>query len=304
MRLSSKRSGFTLVEVLFAFLVMTIGILSILALFLHGLRGLARTLESNRMAHAAANAAAAFEYLDLRNDANVNAAMAIPATPGAAVLIDPETTSAITAIGGAGATQRVTSVTNLIDHCVLENDLHWDPAARPQAVGGPLEIELRYSTAYLLRRPNKTDPLVSELSILVFDGRPMTRTTVAPYKAFDSISQITDGSGDTNYTYLTAVFTAGSYEVRITTTTMPPPAGGTSVPIPVGNTIGFYHWILDSTAGNGFFYPIKRVEPPPTAAPWEQIVILDRPSRANGTSATFLRYLATVVEMDELGTRP
>jgi hypothetical protein len=214
--------------------------------------------------------------------------------PGVAIMIDPVNGGDPT-VGGLPRLFNGTLGGNAA-FCTLENDINWNEGGEPLQAIGPLESELRYSWAYVLRRPVRTDPLVNDLSLLLYDSRPVVRSTVAPYPTtFDPFAQLVSaGPTRTVYHYTAATFTAGSYEVAITLTS------GPGV-VPIGLEIGFYNWIMDSSVENGYLYPIKRVEEPVGI---NQRIFLDRPARRNGTQCCFIRYLANVVEMDEVALQP
>jgi hypothetical protein len=66
-----QRTGATLIEVLVAIFVMSLGLMGLLVLFPLGALSMAQAIQDNRTAQAAASAAAFSEILEVRNDANL-----------------------------------------------------------------------------------------------------------------------------------------------------------------------------------------------------------------------------------------
>jgi type II secretory pathway pseudopilin PulG len=86
----NRRAGATLIEVLVAIFVMSLGLMGLLVLFPLGALSMAQAIQDNRAAQAAANAASVAELLQVRNDPNLLPSATPPLTDAFAILPDPD----------------------------------------------------------------------------------------------------------------------------------------------------------------------------------------------------------------------
>lgn len=204
-----RRAGVTLLEVLVAIFVMGIGLLALLTLFPIGALRMAEAIRDRRCGEAAVMANACAIAVDVRNDAFVidpggtfnyyNNAWpenggalpnAQPYDPSYPVLIDPIGYRA-SPIGVAqdwvGATPGVLrrrpvayapTTTGIYNWFSLTDDLVFDSATPGLAAkaGANVLRDTRFSWAYLCQRPYAGDPAVVDLSVVVFNKRPLGLT--------------------------------------------------------------------------------------------------------------------------------
>jgi hypothetical protein len=189
----NRRPAATLVEVLVAIFIMGIGLLAILALFPLGAIRMAAAIQDDRVAHISANAAAAAQALNLRNDTNVvNAALkpggplpaAVAGGPGYPVYIDPigrqnsgqawvgnNNTPGIPRIATANpATTGAAGAANRIRWFTFLEDIRFGKIGVPL---NPLDRETNFSYAYMYRRPLMSTGAVTELAVVVYNRRPI-----------------------------------------------------------------------------------------------------------------------------------
>lgn len=208
-----RQSGATLVEVLVAIFVSALGLLGLLALFPLGAVSMAQAIKDSRCAQAAANAAALAEAMNIRNDGRINDPSSelffidqqildrrnapILASenrdgPSYPVLVDPQSlalgapshlpTAPLPQVrpGSGGIFRKSASFVNsaatatqwfsLLDDINFVKD---GPATALPYPLGSVQREGRYSWAYLLRRPRWRDPSITELTVIVFNQRPV-----------------------------------------------------------------------------------------------------------------------------------
>ncbi len=207
----SRRPGSTLIEVLVAIFIMGIGMLAILALFPLGALSMAQAIQDDRTAHIAANAAAAAQALDLRNDPEVVQAMIAPGgglpgtnadLPSYPAYVDPiglqtyganlvgvvppplgpgVPASAIprTAVA-AVRTAPLSLGGGLVSNKILRwfaflEDIQFDPrGAGSNLPAVPLQRDISLSHALMFRRPRSGDPAVVDMAVVVYNRRPIT----------------------------------------------------------------------------------------------------------------------------------
>jgi prepilin-type N-terminal cleavage/methylation domain-containing protein len=286
------RTGVTLIEVLIAIFISSIGLLALLALFPLGAVNMAQAIKDAKAANAAVDAAATIKtwqisqphppqsqlYAPIQNDYFVSAAYAgsapltaaNPDGPSYAVYVDPmgfESYSSVPAFnswvaGVPGIRRQTLSIFNpaialpsglqpafipipatrratLLRWFTLPDDITFGKDGVPPA--GVFQRENRYSWAYLLRRPRFSDPAVVEMTIAVYDRRPL---------------QLGGGG----------FLPVGESAYPVEPVPMDPPGSGFQL-----NTVKLLYagglpkpalrpggWILDATAlpGHGYFYRV------------------------------------------------
>jgi hypothetical protein len=312
------RTAVTLVEVLVAIFVMAIGLLALLTLFPLGALRMAQAIKDDRTAHAAANAAAIAEARNIRQDTLFTAACAnpyngaLPTVPAAQqvlpnlntpsllwegpsypVYVDPfgriQTSTWAGGLAIRGMPRRTmsfvgTNINLAYRWCSLLDDLQFDGDGKPVLAGNFVERDIRYSWAYLLRRPKFKDPAAVDLTVVVYSGRSLQ--LVLGERAYEGIR-----------------FDRTSRSVAVPWTG----AGQDRPPVKKGG------WILDATMAyndgtrwvpepHGFFYRVSEV----TDGPGNQIVLqLETNPRLDSFAGTnnygVLVVLENVVEVFEKG---
>jgi hypothetical protein len=187
-------------EVLVAIFIMGIGLLAILALFPLGAFRMAQAIQDDRAGHLSLNGAGLAQALGLRNDPEVVAAFtnpggALPPTfpdrPSYPVFLDPiglqtylnpnfvgdtapaagnplaipRRAAALARTGGA------LDGSKIWQWFTLQDDLKFDRNGLPAS---PLEREGVLSYALMLRRPRSAVANVMEMSVVVYNRRPLT----------------------------------------------------------------------------------------------------------------------------------
>jgi hypothetical protein len=208
-----KRRGATLVEVLVAIFVMALGMMALLVLFPIGALSMARAIQDDRAAHAAANADAVATMKLIRNDPVVvfGSGKAEPDVfakplgpwkppdpqgPSNPVIVDPAGYRMTAANGWVAGVadllpRRDTSFTDFKAGILPSETLRWfaflDDYDFDRLVGVtsfPVTRDYRYSWAYLLRRPKTSEPTVVDMSVMVFKSRPMALTSTVTLREF------------------------------------------------------------------------------------------------------------------------
>jgi hypothetical protein len=204
----TRRSGVTLVEVLVAIFVMAIGLIALLTLFPIGVLRMYQALRDERCSECAYNADKIAIMHNVRNDTQVINFFANPDPtkfPNAdpygesyPVLVDPIGYWASPAgngrewVGGAPGYLRRRPVqftglalgANVYKSFTLLDDINFEstttnpliPPGTPQKSGAAILRDTRYSWAYLLRRPQTSDPTVVDCSIVVYERRTLVAT--------------------------------------------------------------------------------------------------------------------------------
>jgi hypothetical protein len=198
-----RRTGATLIEVLVAIFVMGVGLLALLALFPIGVLTMRQAIQDDRTAHAAASATAIarmkvspskYDVYFKRADTGIANAMsdAPPEGPSYPLLLDTVGYRLFTAglapwVGSQpfGGIRRLPFPELAVNHPnnnpllwqISPDDIKFDPNGAPLelvAGGGVFERNSAYSWAYLLRRPLQGQPGVVNLTVVVFNERPLT----------------------------------------------------------------------------------------------------------------------------------
>jgi hypothetical protein len=316
-----RRPGVTLTEVLIAIFVMAIGMISLLAMFPIGIQNMLGAMQDNRIAQAAGNAESVAEFLNIRVDPAVAArfqsfAGAVnPNLPSPPLFVDaignevfanpPNPAPPVGAINAfAGIPRTGVSFANTLGvprrWFSLEDEITFDTGGLPVLTRSTptdpplLERDRRYSWAYLCRRPRFSEPNIVELTIVLFNGRRLQRTSLL--NPTGEVTLLGPGGGP--------VFTAGS----ATATVSLAQNGGQPAPIKTGE------WILDATVRmgtqganftdaifNGYFYRVVGVSEVYQHASGEQCqdFELQTPARANGFVAVFMTGVADVIEKND-----
>jgi prepilin-type N-terminal cleavage/methylation domain-containing protein len=240
----NRRKGLTLLEVLIAIFIMAIGMLALLTLFPVGALSMRAAIKDNRAAQAATNANAAAIALDLRDDSaltnpNSGAFQFGPlgnltnltgfnssTWPSYPVYVDPLGNPTSNPLLGTNVS-RVTpsSITTLpvaLRYFSLLDDLEFDNTTgsrpgEPTVNGNLITRYNRFLWAYMIRRPRIIDPEVTELTVVVYSGRPVALPSPEP-----------------NYSPASPA-SAGTTEILLSYTVGSPP------PLRVGG------WIVDTT---------------------------------------------------------
>jgi hypothetical protein len=245
----TRRTGATLIEVLVAIFVMGIGMLALLTLFPIGVLTMRQAIQDDRSASSSAAATAIAKmklqpslydawFTQADQDYVPNQQTLVPAPsdgPSHALLLD---TVGRLRYAGSNYGDWVGGQTNGIRRLPFPNpnapttmdalrwqispdDVDFDGTGVPlQVAPNVFERNSAYSWAYLLRRPMQGKPNVVELTVVVFNDRPL---------ALNNLSQ----AGETQFA---ATFNPASNVVSVTwNPNLPPPA------VSVGG------WIMDTT---------------------------------------------------------
>jgi len=297
------RDGQTLMEVLVAIFIMGIGMLALLTLFPLGALNVARALQDDRTASAAALAENIALAQDIRHDPQIvstpsNAFLNpfptqpqynLPANatgPSWPVYVDAfGVLLGSTSIGAVGnypglPRRSVTfapSYPAAVRWFALMDDITFQPNGVPDTVtSGFVQRGEKYTWAYLLRRPRASSDAVTDLSVIVYYGR--TTDVLAGENAYSAT-----GSKDTNAVVLIW-----------DPTTQEKPA------VKIGT------WILDSSCdiapdgtilgpSHGDFYRVVNVIEDP-ATPGQLTLELQNNLRANINAATVMEGVVEVFD--------
>jgi len=188
---ADRRSGVTLIEVLVAIFVMSIGLLCVLTLFVLGAQRMAVAFKDSNATQAAINARALVSIKNLRNDPAVVAAFQGPETdPSTAVFVDPAGRVAAGATLNGSSIQRVSpsyapdnSGPNLPYFAIFDDITFQRGNGSPKFYGANLEREILYTWAYLVQRQRKSDAASTIVSTCVFQRRPKAGQLEATFSA-------------------------------------------------------------------------------------------------------------------------
>lgn len=210
------RPGTTLVEVLVTIFVMGIGLLALLTLFPLGALSMAQAIQDDLATHAQANATALAEALDLRNDANITAVFTNATDPNGLVPQDQNgnNVGALTSYTGYDGPSFLVYVDGYGSLAITPKAQYWvGDALSPRTVarrspsyvtlanlpslfnllddikfadsgvadtapsgGAEFEREGAFSWAYLLRRPRLSVASAVDMSVVVYNHRPLRRS--------------------------------------------------------------------------------------------------------------------------------
>ena len=320
-----RRSGVTLIEVLVAIFVASIGLLALLALFPVGALSMRQALKDSRCAQTSINAMALFKSMKIGQDPALGTlngladpfsdALTTPSLLGTRAAATPNGPSYPIFIDPLGASFKGSNHLPVYQDIPqnpyprilrtgvsfvaagsfpayerwfsLLDDINFDPLnpGLPGPAGGSFTRDPRYTFAYLVRRPIAGNPSTYDVTIVVYAGRALNAT-------MGSFEEIACNQ---------VVFTAGSTQVTV-------PFGVAGVQ-PQRPTIKPGGWILDATmfdtAGNsnpqGYFYRVVDVIDNGAGS---LTLELQSPARLNtlpgGTG--MLLYLDNVAEVFEKGT--
>lgn len=319
-----RRSGVTLIEVLVAIFVASIGLLALLALFPVGALSMRQALKDSRCAQTSINAMALFKSQKLGLDSDIARFFgtvdpytdsfsagsqfgirnsAAPNGPSYPIYIDPlgryfkssdhlpvyqEPSSTYPRIPRIGVS--LVTAGNFASYqrwFSLLDDIEFDPnnPGQPGPAGGSVTRDPRYTFAYMVRRPYAGNATSLDVTVVVYAGRALN-TTMGSFEEIPC-NQV--------------VFTAGSTQVTV-------PYGGAQTQ-PQRPTIKPGGWILDATMPDvskipgdttvpqGYFYRVVDVIDNGTSLSLE----LQSPARQS-TSNGMLVYLDNVAEVFEKGT--
>lgn len=320
-----RRPGVTLIEVLVAIFVASIGLLALMALFPVGALSMRQALKDGRCAQTAANAFALFKAMNIGqnitsvttdpfNDAVSGPGLGSRPATGASgigypVYIDPlganiklvsTNPSACLPVYPAGTYPfilrsgvkfpnigQISSIGLFLKWFSLLDDIEFDPTAMGQPGSAGVMRDPRYTFAYMVRRPYAGNPNCLDVTIVVYAGRSISPTMGSTEEVACNRAQ----------------FIAGS-----TTVTVPYDGPGELRPgIKPGG------WILDATmpqilpggqldtsvVPQGYFYRVVDVIDGGTSLTLE----LQSPARQTaGPAQGMLIYLDNVAEVFEKGT--
>lgn len=200
-----RRSGVTLIEVLVAIFVMSIGLLCVLTLFVLGAQRMGLAFKDSNATQAVINARAYATIKNLRGDPTVTASLQGaedgPSTP---VFVDP---LGAVAGGSMGTIPRVTpsyfdsaSPKSRQFFSLLDDVNFQRGTGAPKMFGSSIEREVIYTWAYLVQRQLKSDPGMTNAMACVFQRRPKAGSleTVLSGLYDPSASTITIASGGSN----------------------------------------------------------------------------------------------------------
>jgi type II secretory pathway pseudopilin PulG len=278
----NRRTGATLIEVLVAIFIMGIGLLALLTLFPLGALLMAQAIRDDRAGQAGEVAHSLAAVKGYRTDANVQALFLTGAagaglnqasTDGRSypVYVDPIGYRSAFPLPGydrvAGLPQlpRVlpSFLANIPDPTVqqqttyrwftLLDDIVFDNfgnanqllPANPPASMGVIERDTRFSWAYLIQRPRTGEPSIAEVSVIVYDNRPLS---------------LTGGLSLPETAYSKVVFNPATSVITVTYD----PATELAPQVRTGS------WVLDLSTVRGethaFFYRVASVEDDGTVA--------------------------------------
>lgn len=252
----SHRAGLTLVEVLVAIFIMGVGLLAIMTLFPLGILNYGQAMQDDRVAQAAANAAAIANLFDLRNDSTISATFAQRSV--SAIYVDPWYASiGVGPLGGVIPRVSVPTPTRAALYpqqpywpppyaqwFSLMDDFVFDKNGAPTFSGnataaGSIKNEGYYTWCYMLRRV----PTTALASGVVIPGRTseafFTDMAIVVYKGRTTQSQ----DGENSMAINPVTITPG---VDINTLVIPAASGKPAI-----RKTG---WILDPNTG--FFYRV------------------------------------------------
>jgi prepilin-type N-terminal cleavage/methylation domain-containing protein len=255
-----RRAGMTLMEVLIAIFVMSIGLLGVMALFPMGAVSMARAIKDDRAGQAAANARAIGIAMNVRFDPVVNSKFntTFPLDgPSNPVYVDPlgflsysiASKNAVAAVGGAAGIPRTSSsfvqsnpilygIKNptpqqaAMKWCTLMDDINFGVDGTPYLLpNGFVDRRGDFSWAWMVQRPKSGNASCCNMSVVVYNQRPLSGAGLLSGKEVAYTSFVDPGNqaaGETQrYTLVTLTW---------------PRKGGTPAPqLSVGN------WVLDMT---------------------------------------------------------
>lgn len=199
-----RRPGVTLIEVLVAIFITGIGMLALLALFPLGAVSMAQALRDDRTSSAAAIAENVALAFDIRHDPLVAAKFSGTSQgPSNPVYADPWGVlgGGIDMQGSTGMIiPRVTlSFLSTVQGgpfrwSTLQDDITFSPNGFADESTGPKLLQRAgwYTWAYMLQRPDATSDAVVNLSVVVYQKRPIN---LAPNEYPYSVSYPLDASG-------------------------------------------------------------------------------------------------------------
>lgn len=213
-----KRRGITMTEVLITLFVLAIGLLALLTLFPLAAMNMQQAIQDDRVGHAAAATALADMFNDFRpaNESSQQGVVAgsyyrnglgslgaaVDDGPSHPIYIDPLGALTSTSVGGViprvNCSWTNNAVTNdygnpniprlnpnfdsqyRLNDFALTDDMVFDKNGIP--AGNPsngLQREMRYSWAYMLRRPRTACASVVDVTVVIYANRPMYTAGVA-----------------------------------------------------------------------------------------------------------------------------
>jgi hypothetical protein len=237
----SRRDGSTLMEVLIAIFVMGIGLLSVLAMFPMGALTMARAIKDDSAGHASANARAIAAAQNIRFDPSVapyfdlppGAAYDVPPLdgPSYAVYVDPFGFSSYTAgadqsfVGRDTGIRRstlsfvapgnVSNVQQVLRWCTRLDDIAFGPNAQPSTETGSASRTTSVSWAWLLRRPRAGTPSYCEMTVVIYNQRPLTNTVQLAAKEQSYPGCLVGGASNQQMNVVTLSWTAGQVSPRL-----------------------------------------------------------------------------------------
>jgi len=237
-----RRDGSTLMEVLIAIFVMGIGLLSVLAMFPMAALTMARAFKDDRAGHAAASGKSIAIAQNIRFDANVlpffdtppGASYDLPALdgPGYPVFIDPFGYSSYSPgadqsfVGRDTGIRRTTlsfvapagvsDVKQVLRWCTLLDDITFGEKGQPStAATGVTERATSVSWAWLVRRPKAGLSSFCELTVVVYNQRPLTNTVQLAAKEQSYSNCPVGGPAGTQMNLVTLVWGSGQPMPRV-----------------------------------------------------------------------------------------
>ncbi len=187
-----RRPAATLMEVLIAMFIMSIGMLALLALFPIGAVSMAQALKDDRCAASASMAEQMAIANNLRHDRLVE--KSFNKYPGQPVYVDPYYSASIPMLGSVVPRTSLSFITiaQLADRWfTLPDDIAFAGNGLPDVSSGLLDRGRRYSWAYLLRQAQAGNDQAVNLHVVVYAGRPTD--IPQPEPTYAAIPQVPNG---------------------------------------------------------------------------------------------------------------
>lgn len=208
MRRNNTRQAVTLMEVLVAIFILSIGMVSVMAFFPIGALNMVRSVRDQRTAQLAVNSNTMLhtwwkdcwlgsdglimpEEVASRSESTIEALDTDPLTglnilrtdtgPSHPVMIDPLGISAYgNDLGGFITRRHLTNAyptfasrRNQLRICTLADDMSFDKSGEPSNVSGQFDRGYRYSCAWIIQREHNSNPYDVRVHTLTFDNRPI-----------------------------------------------------------------------------------------------------------------------------------
>jgi hypothetical protein len=257
-----RRNAITLVEVLAALFIVGIGMISLMTLFPLGALTMTEAIKDGRSAQASANATAMAQLLDysIRNDQGRSPSPVYTAMttglrdtngPSYPVYVDPigyvsmsanvaKLGNTIPRVSPSFISQSATQIQDIARWFMSQDDMNFYDNGVPATPYGTVQRLGLYSWAFMIQRPRAADPNVTNVTVVVYQGRGLALTG----SVLDGTEPVFSASGG-----------QGTNTIRVSTGTPPVKRG---------------NWILDNSTSpvgdqlrfgpvHAFFYRVSSV---------------------------------------------